>query len=125
MKGEDPLVRYGAYVKAMALYDQVVNDTDRLKADFRGREIAGQLIRAAGSVCANFEEGYGRGTTTEFMHRLRIATGEAREVMGWYRRSMKFLPADIIARRLLEANEVIRMIVAMIGTMQRKMRDGR
>jgi four helix bundle protein len=29
--------------------------------DIRGRAIAEQLIRSVGSICANIEEGYGRG----------------------------------------------------------------
>lgn len=116
----NPLVSYPAYCKAMEFYRRVADDTDLMMRDFRGREIAAQMIRSAGSVCANFEEGYGRGTTAEFLHRLRISTGEARETMGWYQRSFKFLPETLIQARLNEANEVIALLVSTIAGLERR-----
>ncbi len=116
----DPLASYPAYVKAMAFYRKVADDTDRLMTDPRGRVIASQVIKAAGSVCANFEEGYGRGTTNEFVHRLRIAAGEARETRGWYYRSEKFLPRELIETRVREASEVIALLVSMIKSLDRR-----
>lgn len=71
----DPLAGYPAYVKAMEFYDRVADDTDLRMRDPRARAIACQVIDSAGSVCANFEEGYGRGMTPEFVHRLRISLG--------------------------------------------------
>ncbi len=90
----DPLASYKAYTRAQAFYPVVADDTDALMHDPRGVRIACQLIDAAGSMCANFEEGYGRATTAEFIHRLRIALGEARETRGWYERSRKFLSSQ-------------------------------
>jgi four helix bundle protein len=115
----DPLASYPAYVKAMEFYALVANDTDLLMGDPRGRSIACQLIEAAGSVGANFEEGYGRGTSAEFAHRLRIAIGEAREVRGWYYRAEKFLPTDLIATRVKEADEVIALLASTLHGIER------
>lgn len=114
----DPLASYPAYVKAMEFYEHADEDTDRLMGDPRGRVIAAQLIEAAGSICANFEEGYGRGTTAEFVHRLRIATGEAREARGWYYRSRRFLPQDLVTRRAAEADEVIALLASTISGLE-------
>jgi four helix bundle protein len=104
----------------MEFYERVSEDTDRLMGDPRAREIACQLIRAAGSVSANFEEGYGRATTIEFIHRSRIATGEARETRGWYFRAKRFLPEDLIAARTREASEVIALLVSTIKGLERR-----
>lgn len=101
----------------MAFYENAADDTDRLMSDPRARAIATQLIEAAGSVCADFEEGYGRGTPAEFSHRLRKATGEAREARGWYYRARKFLPADLIAQRAGQADEGIALLSSMIKSM--------
>ena len=118
--GVDPLNRYPAYVKAMAFYEHVADDTDRMMSDPRSKSIACQLFNAASSIGANFEEGYGRGTTPEFIHRLHIATGEAREARGWYRRAARFLPPELAARRAAEADEAIAPLTATIRGLERK-----
>ena len=57
----DPLWSFQVYPKALLLSDLMWEDTDRMVKDSRGREIAKQLIRSVGSICANIEEGHGRG----------------------------------------------------------------
>ena len=71
------------YQLAMYLYELVWEDCDILNMDIRGREIAKQIIRSSGSICANIEEGFGRGVgTPDHFRILRIALGEARETKG-------------------------------------------
>jgi hypothetical protein len=57
----DPLWDFQPYPKAMLLSDLVWEDTDQMMRDPRRREIAKQLIRSVGLICANIEEGHGRG----------------------------------------------------------------
>lgn len=116
----DPLTRYPFYLKALEFYDRVMEDTDKPILDERWRVIVRQVVRSAGSISANIEEGYGRGTSQEFAHRLKIARGEACESKGWYRRSKKFLPSDIISRRRREAGEIIALLTSTINTLERK-----
>lgn len=122
MNGEsaDPLLRYPYYVKALAFYDVVVQDTERRIRDERWRIIARQLFRSAGSISANIEEGYGRGTSQEFAHRLKIARGEAYESRGWYWRARPFLPGELIDQRRKQAGEIIALLTANINTLERK-----
>ncbi len=117
---DDPLLRYPAYVKALDYYDHVMEDTDLLLRDPRAETIAKQMIRSAGSISANFEEGYGQGTTAEFVHSLRISNGEARETKGWYRRAKRFLSAELIECRMKESDEVIALISSMIKSLRNK-----
>jgi four helix bundle protein len=117
---DDPLLRYPAYAKALEFYEHVLEDSDLLIGDPRGEIIAKQMVRSSGSISANFEEGYGQGTTPEFIHALRLANGEARETKGWYRRSKRFLSQDLIDRRMGEADEVIALLSSMIGSLKRK-----
>lgn len=66
------------------LYDLAWEDCEKLMRDLRGRAVAQQLIRSAGSICANTEEGYGRGYGKDRNCFLRISVGSARETGGWY-----------------------------------------
>jgi four helix bundle protein len=116
----DPLLRYPFYVKALELYERVIEDTDRPVRDERWRVIVRQLVRSAGSISANIEEGYGRGTSQEFAHRLKIARGEAYESRGWYWRSRRFLPAPLIENRQGQLGEIIALLSANITTLERK-----
>lgn len=117
---DDPLLRYPAYVKALELFDCVMDDSDLLMHDPRGEVIMRQIIRSASSISANFEEGYGQGTTPEFIHSLRISNGEARETQGWYRRSKRFLPGELIQKRMQEVDEVIALNSSMIKSLKNK-----
>jgi four helix bundle protein len=120
----DPLLRYPYYVKALSFFDVVVQDTQRRIRDERWRIIARQLFRSAGSISANIEEGFGRGTSQEFAHRLKLARGEAYESRGWYWRARHFLPAEIVEARRLQAGEIIALLSATINTLERKAREG-
>ena len=121
----DPLQRYPYYVKALAFYDAVIEDTERRILDERWLVVVRQLVRAAGSISANIEEGYGRGTPQEFVHRLKIARGEAIESSGWYRRARRFLPAELVSQRRREAGEIIALLTANIVTLERKAQQER
>ena len=116
----DPLWESFYYQLAMYLYDLAWLDCVRLRQDFRGREIASQLVRSAGGICANMEEAYGRGIgSADHMRILRIALGEARETQGWYFRSRHILPGDLIERRLDVIRQVISLVINSIAR-QRK-----
>ncbi len=116
----DPLANYPAYLRALVFFDAACRDSDRLMADPRGREIARQLIRAAGSVSANFEEGYGRGTARDFAYHLKLSRGEARECKGWYWRGRRWLGESLTELRMRDADELIGMLVSVIGGVERK-----
>ena len=62
----DTLWNFQVYPKALYFYDLVWEDCEYLLKDPRGRAVAYQLIDSAGSVCANIEEGYGRGYGKEY-----------------------------------------------------------
>ena len=110
-----PLWSFGAYPQACFLYDLVWFDCDSLTKDVRGRAIVEQLIRSAGSVCANIEEGYGRGFGRDYAHFLGYALGSARETQGWYFRAKNLLRPEVINHRLALIDEVIALLVKTIG----------
>jgi len=116
----DPLDNLIFYQQAMQLYDAYWEDCAVLSKDFRGKEIARQLIRSCGSVSANIEEGYGRGYGKEYPQFLRISRGSARETKGWYQRSNKILDNDLISDRAQRLNGIIAMLSKTIKTLEEK-----
>ena len=104
----DKLWEFEVYRKALFLHDLAWRDCDRLYKDKKGRNHASQLLRSAGSVSANIEEGYGRGFGKDYARFLRIAVGSAREVRGWYYRISSLFDESTINHRIGLLTEIIR-----------------
>ncbi|MEE8390010.1 MAG: four helix bundle protein [Anaerolineae bacterium] len=105
------LWNFKVYPKALLLSDLVWKDTDRMMKDPRGKEIARQLIRSVGSICANIEEGHGRGFGKDNAYFQRIALGSARESRGWYYRGRRFLDPKVPEHRIQLFDEIIAALV--------------
>lgn|SRR5574341_236764 len=110
-----PLWVYAAYPKALFLYELVWFDREQSMKDLRGRAIAEQIIRSAGSISANVEEGYGRGLGRDYARFLGFALGSARETQGWYLRARNLLSAEVIEHRLALLDEIIALLVTTIS----------
>jgi four helix bundle protein len=110
----DPLWGFEVYPKGLFLYDLAWDDCQRLTRDRRGRAIVDQLTRSAGSICANIEEGYGRGYGKEYAYFLRVSMGSARESRGWYYRARRLLPDEVVEHRMGLLDEIIAMLAPNI-----------
>jgi four helix bundle protein len=117
---KDRLAEVGFYQLATELWNEHWNDCDVLMKDLRGREIVKQLTRSAGSICANIEEGYGRGFGKEYPLFLRYSRGSARETKGWYLRSASLLSEDIIKQRVEKLDSIIAMETTAIKAVEEK-----
>ncbi len=115
-----PLWVYSAYPKALYLYDLVWSDCESLMKDPRGKAIAEQIIRSAGSISANMEEGYGRGLGLDYARFLGFGLGSARETQGWYLRARQLLSKDILEHRLALLDEIISLLVTTISQQKSK-----
>jgi four helix bundle protein len=116
----DRLEDFGAYQKAMQLWDDFWQDSEVLRRDFRGLEIAKQMTRSIGSISANMEEGYGRGFGRELVQFYRYSRGSARESKGWYRRSRHLLSPQVVEPRTKLLDEIIAILVATINRLERR-----
>jgi len=107
----EPVWRFLGYRKALFFYDLVWQDCEKLMRDRRGRAIAEQLIRSAGSISANIEEGHGRGYGKQRNWFFKVAIGSARESKGWYWRARQLLSPEALDHRLALADEAIALLV--------------
>lgn len=116
----DPLESYRIYKLACQLFDDFWSDSEVLGKDYRGRELVKQQVRSLDSICANIEEGFGRGFGKELPQHLKIARGEARESRGRNERSRHLLPDDLIAKRSAVLGQIIGGLTNTITTIEKK-----
>jgi four helix bundle protein len=102
--------------KHSTCYELVWEDTDRYPKDRTAEAIASQIVRSAGSISANIEEGQGRGFKgKERKQYLRIALGSARETKGWYFRSRRLMDREVVISRM----ELVSEVIALLATEMR------
>jgi four helix bundle protein len=118
----DRLESFGIYQLARRLFDDFWNDSEILSKDFRGRELVKQQVRSLDSVCANMEEGFGRGFGRELPQHLKISRGEARESRGRYERCNRLLPPETIAQRVSALSRIIGGLSKTIQTIETRAR---
>jgi four helix bundle protein len=117
---QDRLEEFGIYKLACQLFDDFWADSEVVGKDDRGRELVKQQTRSLDSVCANIEEGYGRGFNKEWPQHLKISRGEARESKGRYWRMRFLLPLETVKKRRAVLDQIIGGLTATINTVEKK-----
>jgi len=118
----DRLESFGIYQFARQLFDDFWDDSEILSKDFRGRELVKQQVRSLDSVCANMEEGFGRGFGKELPQHLKISRGEARESRGRYERCNRLLPPETIIQRVSALSRIIGGLSKTFQTIENRAR---
>jgi len=116
----DRLEEFGIYKLASQLFDDFWVDSEIVMKDERGQALVKQQTRSLDSVCANIEEGYGRGFNKEMPQHLKIARGEARESKGRYWRMRFLLPLETVHKRRASLDQIIGGLTATINTIESK-----
>ena len=107
----EPIWQFLGYRKALFFYEIAWRDCQEFMRDARGRAIAEQLIRSAGSISANIEEGHGRGYGRQRNWFFSVAIGSARESKGWYWRARHLLSEEELELRLALIDEIIALLI--------------
>jgi four helix bundle protein len=96
----------------------VVALAPRLQRSATGRFMVGQLVRAASSAGANFQEACGAESRADFAHKMQVVLKELRETEYWLKlvTRAKLLPADLLSSPMTEADELIRIVVKSVVT---------
>ena len=83
-------------------------------------ELASQALRSGTSIGANVEEALAGVSRADFVAKMAIASKEARETHYWLRllRDSKTVPGDRIVPLLDEAEQLVRIMTAIVKTSQ-------
>jgi four helix bundle protein len=119
MKEWSSLLRFGAYTKALELFDLVVADLAPLARRSSLERLIAQQYASADSIASNIEEGFGRGSKRDYAHFLVISRGSAQETAGRYRRLRHWIPAETVDARVALCGEIIAILSTSIRTLQR------
>lgn len=104
-----------AYQLLLSIYE--------VSRDFPSEErfcLTQQVRRAALSIPCNIAEGWGRGTTSDYLRFLHVARGSVNEVQTqiWAARDLEYLPPDHSVYDQVE--EVQRILAGLIRSLLRK-----
>ncbi len=118
MPTNDKLMKFGAYTKALELFDFVVADMAVLSSQRACDRLVAQQLASADSIAANIEEGYGRGTKKEYSQFLVISRGSAQETAGRYRRLRHWRPRPLVVQRVALCDDIIGILTASISKLR-------
>ena len=114
------LERVTAHVLALEAGERVWSDALLMKVEPLLAEVAGQLVRAVGSIAAQIAEGYARRSPRDRIRYYEYALGENAEAESWYRSGQHVLPAGALDERIARLTSIRRLLLVMV----RNERDG-
>ncbi len=97
------------------------------KQDRVSRMLANQLLRSGTSIGANVEEAQAGQSKPDFIAKMSISRKEARETLYWLRllQESESVEADKLSEILKEADELVRILTAIVKSAQTGGRDAR
>lgn len=98
--------------------------TAKLNRSAAGRHVGGQLMRAATSCGANYEEACAAESRADFVHKMQIVLKELRESRYWLKLLNRVgISSDISLPSLLkEADELIKIFAKSVITAKARVR---
>jgi four helix bundle protein len=110
----DAIWRVEAYRLSLFAADIGWQDVTVLFKDRRTWGLSDQLYRALGSISANTEEGYSRGTGKDRARFYEYALGSARESRGWYYKGRHVLASEVALHRMRLLTHIIKLLLTMV-----------
>jgi len=89
------------------------------------RTLANQLLRSGTSIGANVEEAQAGQSKADFIAKMSIARKEARETHYWLRLLIEsqIVPENQLSDITTEADEIIRILTAIVKTSQTRQKN--
>jgi len=114
-----------AWQKARSLAKSIYEVT-RMMPREEAYGLTSQVRRAAVSIPSNIAEGYGRGTTKDYLHFLRTARGSAYEVQTQLIliEDLGFLPDAVVKPIIVEAQRCSQVLAALIRSVDQNPQAG-
>jgi four helix bundle protein len=110
----DPVWRMRVYQLAIAAHQEAWHDASRLVRDPVGRDTAGQLYRAVGSIAANIAEGYSRSSGRDRARLFEYALGSAREAIVWCAGAAPVIGCAATETRIALLQQVVRLLLTAL-----------
>ena len=101
---------------------QIIALVEKLPNTISAKTIGKQLIRSGTSIGANVEEATAAHSKSDFIYRMNISLREARETLFWLRllEASSILPSAHLASTLKEADEITRILGAIVSSARGK-----
>ena len=94
-------------LETIELYRQLVNEREYV--------LSKQLLRSGTSIGANIEEATAAQSRKDFVHKMAIASKEARETQYWIRLLIASNITKIdMSESLVRANELVKLLTAIV-----------
>ena len=92
--------------------------TVKLDRSMAGKHIANQLMRAASSAGANYEEACGAESKADFIHKMQLVLKESRESLYWLKLAERseLIPSKDLQPLRNEADELIKIVAKSVIT---------
>lgn len=120
----DMIWKMDVYRASLFFVDLARRDMRRAKKLEFDQNLSSQLLRAVGSVSANFSEGFSRSTRADRLRFLDYALGSDRECVTWYRMAADVVPPEALADRLILIARIRSLLLGYIGSVRRRKRKG-
>ena len=104
-----------AYRLAVAAADAACEDATAVAKLPPFAQVAGQLLRAAGSISANVAEGYARRSPRDRIRYYEYALGSLEETRSWYAVARRGLSEDVVESREPTLTSIRRLLLVMIA----------
>jgi len=101
---------------------EVLALSNRMGRTASGRYLANQLLRAACSAGANYQESRGAESRADFIHKMHVVLKELREALYWLTlvERSRLVTGESVSALVTEADELVSILVRALVTAKAK-----
>jgi four helix bundle protein len=121
MKSENREIQQNLSNRLLDFGVEIIRMAEKIRRNFTGRQIIGQLISSSTSAGANYEEACAAESRSDFVHKLQVVLKELRESLYWLRliSRLNLVSDQSVGVLIKEGNELSNVIAKSIVTAKR------